>query len=239
MSNTDQSITGLFAAIRGRLIVSCQARPGEPLYGSQFMAEMAKAAELGGACAIRANGAADISAIRAAVGLPIIGINKRRVPGFSMFITPTAEDAAAVAEAGSAMVAVECTSGSRPPDSKGRTWSTAELADYVHGELGLLVMADISTFEEGLTAHDAGFDCVATTLSGYTPHSPAMDGPDLGLVERLSVRLTVPVIAEGRISTPDDARRALDAGAWAMVVGRAITMPHTIVERFAKAISSR
>jgi N-acylglucosamine-6-phosphate 2-epimerase len=226
----------LLAAIRGGLIVSCQARPGEPLYGSQYMAEMAKAALMGGACGIRANGAADISAIKAAVPLPIIGINKRRVPGYSVFITSTAEDAAEVAIAGSSMIAVECTEGTRPPDSSGHTWSAAELADYIHIQLGLPAMADVSTFEEGLAAQDAGFDCVATTLSGYTPHSPALEGPDLALVERLSAALSVPVIAEGRILTPDDARRALEAGAWAVVVGKAITMPHTIVERFAKAI---
>jgi len=235
-SRDNVSADALLATIRGGLIVSCQARPGEPLYGPHFMAEMAKAAQLGGACGIRANGAADISAIREAVPLPIIGINKRRVPGYSMFITPTAEDAAEVARAGSSMIAVECTSGSRPPDSAGRTWSSAELADYIHTQLGLPAMADVSTFEEGLAAQDAGFDCVATTLSGYTPNSPAIEGPDLALVERLSVALSVPVIAEGRISTPDDARRALEAGAWAVVVGKAITMPHTIVERFAKAL---
>jgi len=229
----------LFSHIRGGLIVSCQSRPGEPLYGPQFMAEMAKAAKLGGACAIRANGAADISAIRAAVSLPIIGIRKRRVEGYPAFITPSAEDAAEVGVAGSAMIAVEGTPLSRPPDSKGRAWALDELADYIHTTLGLPAMADISTEEEGLAAEDAGFDCVATTLSGYTPYSPALEGPDLGLVERLSSRLSIPVIAEGRISMPKDARRALDAGAWSVVVGRAITMPHTIVQRFVAAAQNR
>lgn len=223
--------------IRGRLIVSCQARPGEPLYGPQYMAEMARAASLGGAGGIRANGAADISAIRAAVRLPIIGIQKRRVEGYGAFITPSGEDAVAVAAAGSAMIAVEGTPLSRPPESSGRVWTITELVEYIHSELGLPAMADISTEDEGMAAEDVGFDCVATTLSGYTPYSLAMEGPDLELVERLSSRLAVPVIAEGRISTPADAIRALEAGAWAVVVGKAITMPHTIVERFTRAIA--
>ncbi len=230
--------TPLLDGIRGRLIVSCQARPGEPLYGPQYMAEMAKAASLGGAGGIRANGAADILAIRAAVRLPIIGIQKRRVEGYGAFITPSGEDAAAVAAAGSAMIAVEGTSLSRPPDSLGRIWTIPEIVEYIHTELGLPAMADVSTEDEGMAAGDAGFDCIATTLSGYTPYSPAMEGPDLELVERLSSRLAIPVIAEGRIATPDNARRALEAGAWAVVVGKAITMPHTIVERFARAIAS-
>ena len=100
-------------------------------------------------------------------------------------------------------------------------------------------MADISTAEEGLAAEDAGFDCVAPTLSGYTPYSPALEGPDFDLIAGLSARLTVPLIAEGRITSPQEAQRALDLGAWAVVVGKAITMPHTIVERFVKAVAGR
>lgn len=226
----------LLERVKGCLIVSCQSRPGEPLYGPVFMAEMAKAAEMGGARAIRANGAEDVAAIRAAVSLPIIGIAKRRVPGYQVYITPAGTDAEEVARAGSAMVAVDCTPGTRPPDSEGRTWTPKELVEYIHMRLGLPAMADISTLQEGLAAQDAGFDCVATTLSGYTPYSPALEVPDLDLVARLAARLPVPVIAEGRISTPQEARDALDAGAWAVVVGRAITMPHVIVERFANRL---
>lgn len=226
----------LFNRVRGRLIVSCQSRPGEPLYGPVYMAEMAKAAQLGGACAVRANGAGDVAAVRDAVHLPIIGIEKRRVPGFPVYITPSAEDAAGLARAGSAMIALDGTPLSRPPDSEGRVWTVSEIVRFIHEEFFLPAMADISTFDEGLSAEDAGFDCVATTMSGYTPYSPILEGPDFDLITGLSARLSIPLIAEGRIISPDDARKALDLGAWSVVVGKAITMPHAIVERFVKAV---
>lgn len=231
------SLAGIFSTIKGGLIVSCQARQGEPFYGPAFMAEMAKAAKLGGACGIRANGVADVEAISDVVPLPVIGIDKRRVPGFPVYITPSAEDAAGLARAGSAMIAIDGTSSPRPPDSHGRVWTVGELVRYVHEDLGLPVMADIAVAEEGLRAQDIGFDCVATTLSGYTEYSPALEGPDFDLIATLAGRLTIPVIAEGRITVPPEARKALDLGAWAVVVGKAITMPHTIVERFARAVA--
>jgi N-acylglucosamine-6-phosphate 2-epimerase len=230
---------GFFESIRGGLIVSCQARVGEPLYGSDFMAEMAKAAQLGGACGIRANGEEDVAAIVRAVDLPVIGIAKRRVNGYPIYITPSGEDAAGLARAGSAMIAVDGTSGRRPPDSSGRSWTLSELVTYIHDELGLPAMADVSVLDEGLRAEDLGFDCVATTLSGYTPYSPALDEPDFGLVGALAARISVPVIAEGRITVPEEVSRALALGAWAVVVGRAITMPHTIVKRFVAATSRK
>ncbi len=226
----------LLEKLRSGLVVSCQARIGEPLYGPTFMAEMAKAAQLGGACGIRANGAVDIAAIRKATSLPIIGIVKRRVPGYEIYITPAAEDAEAVATAGSAMIALDGAPGSRPPDSRGRSWTFAELVKYIHEELGLPAMADISTFGEGLAAAECGCDCVATTLSGYTHYSRHLKGPDFDLIGELSARLEVPVIAEGRISSPAHVRRAFASGAWAVVVGRAITMPHTIVQRYVEVL---
>ena len=100
-------------------------------------------------------------------------------------------------------------------------------------------MADVSTLEEGLQAADAGADLVATTMSGYTPHSPSLEGPDLTLIEELAGRLSIPIVAEGRIRTPEEAGAAMRAGAWAVVVGRAITMPEAITERFVKALASR
>ncbi len=56
-----------FESLRNQIIISCQAGPDEPLHGSQYMAAMARAAEMGGAAGIRANGAADIAAIAATV----------------------------------------------------------------------------------------------------------------------------------------------------------------------------
>jgi len=221
--------------VKGGLIVSCQARPGEPFYGSHFMAEFAKAAYLAGAKGIRANGTKDIKAIRQAVPLPVVGIEKRRTADYPVYITPTGEEATRVAKAGSAIVGIDGTRRPRPKDSTGRSWTLEDLVRYIREEIGLPVLADVSTFEEGAYAASLGVDCVATTLSGYTEYSPQIEGPDLDLVARLSRKAGVPVIAEGRYVTPDDVKRALDLGAWAVVVGRAITMPHFIAGRFARA----
>jgi N-acylglucosamine-6-phosphate 2-epimerase len=97
-------------------------------------------------------------------------------------------------------------------------------------------MADISTADEAVAAEDAGADVISTTLSGYTPYSPQQDAPDLALVAALRSRLRVPLVAEGRIATPEQARAALDVGAFAVVVGGAITRPQQITARFAQAL---
>ena len=219
-------------SLRRGLIVSCQARPGWPLRDSAIMAAMARAAEVGGACAIRADAPQDIAAIRAAVDLPIIGLWKQDVPGYEIYITPTLSAAMGVHAAGAAIVALDAT---LRPHPEGR--SMANLIAAVKAESGALVMADISTLEEGIAAAEAGADLISTTLSGYTPYSPHLDGPDLELVRGLSQAISAPVVAEGRIRTPDEARAALDAGAYAVVVGTAITRPEAITERFARALA--
>jgi N-acylglucosamine-6-phosphate 2-epimerase len=148
-----------------------------------------------------------------------------------VYITPRLRDAAAVATAGADIIAVDATDRPHPEGS------AADLIRAVKAETGRLVMADISTENEALEAVEAGADVISTTLSGYTPYSPQIYGPDLDLVRRLAARnLPVPVIAEGRIATPEEARAALDAGAFAVVVGGAITRPQQITLRFAKAL---
>lgn len=216
----------LLASLRGRLIVSCQAQPHEPLHGSPHMAAMARAAAEGGAAGIRCESPADIRAIREAVPLPLIGLWKRGERG--VYITPTPDAARAVVEAGADMVAVDATARPRPTP-------LAELVAYVRDGLGKPVLADVSTLEEGLAAVEAGAAAVAPTLSGYTG-GPVPTAPDWGLLDALVARLTVPVIMEGRVWTPEDARRALDRGAWAVVVGSAITRPQLITRRFAAAL---
>ncbi len=220
------------AKLRGGLIVSCQALPGEPLFGADIMARMAIAAEAGSAAGIRANSPADIQAIRAATALPLIGLSKVDVAGYDVYITPTLADAVAVSEAGADIIALDATDRPHPEGT------LASFIQRVKEATGKLVLADISTPDEALTAQDAGADLVSTTMSGYTPHSPQFSGPDLDLVRRLASLLTVPLLAEGRIATPEQARAALDAGAWAVVVGGAITRPQQITERFMKAIRS-
>lgn len=217
--------------LRGGLIVSCQALPGEPLFGADIMARLAVAAQGGGAVAIRANSPVDIAAIRGACPLPLIGLSKIDVPGFDVYITPTLADARAVADAGADIVALDATARTRPEGG-----DAAGFIRLVREATSRPVLADISTQNEALAAQDAGADFISTTMSGYTPYSPQQAEPDLDLVRCLAGQLHVPLIAEGRIATPEQARAALDAGAWAIVVGGAITRPQQITERFAQAV---
>jgi N-acylglucosamine-6-phosphate 2-epimerase len=220
----------ILSRLRNRLIVSCQAPDGSPLRDPRMIAALAECAERGGAGGVRVDGPDDVAAVRRAVGIPIIGIYKLR--GTSpVYITPTFEAGRAVAQSGAEIVAVQATrERASTPDR------LPELIARLHGECGVLVMADVSTLEEGLDAAAAGADLVATTMSGYTPHSPKMQGPDLDLVRQLARQVSTPVVAEGRIRTPQDAALAIRAGGWAVVVGRAITMPDAITEGFVRAM---
>ncbi len=215
--------------VQGGLIVSCQALPNEPLHGAEIMARMALAAWLGGAVGIRANGADDIRAIRAAVPLPIIGIYKDGEEG--VYITPTFRHAQVVAEAGADVVALDATQRPRPDGS-----SLPDIIRAIHAQLGKLVMADISTLDEALAAEAAGADLVASTLSGYTSYSRKLDGPDFELVRSMAERLHTPIIAEGRIVAPEDACEAIACGATGVVVGGAITRPQQITARFVERL---
>ena len=213
----------------GTLVVSCQAVPGNPLYGPAGMALMAQAAEAGGAGAIRANGPADVAEIRAVTDLPIIGIHKLGDPA-GVFITPTYDAAAGVVAAGADLVALDATLRPRPDGL-----SLGHQIARIHAELGVPVMADVDTLDAGLAARAAGADLVATTLSGYTNGSTPT-GPDVDLVRRLVAKLDCPVVAEGRIQTPEDVRAVCDAGAYAVVVGNAITNPMDLTARLVGAI---
>jgi N-acylglucosamine-6-phosphate 2-epimerase len=218
----------LLAALQGRLIVSVQAQPHEPMHGASHMAAMARAVAEGGASAIRCESPDDIQAIRAVVDLPLIGLWKQGETG--VYITPTKEAARAVAEAGADMVAIDATERPRPVP-------VDQLIAYIHDELKRPVLADVSTLEEGMAAEAAGADAVAPTLSGYTGAGPSPKEPDWILLYTLLKQLKVPVIMEGRIWTPEDATRALRYGAWAVVVGSAITRPQLIAKKFADAVA--
>jgi len=224
----------LWERLRGGLIVSCQALADEPLHGATIMAAMARAALQGGAAGIRANGPADIAAIRQAVDLPIIGLYKATVAGSPAYITPTLEHARQVISAGADIVAVDATA--RPHAEGG---DGAGFVAQLRRELGAPILADISTFDEGVAAAQAGADAVSTTLSGYTPYSRQAESWDQELVRALAGALHIPVIAEGRIWLPAEARQALDAGAFAVVVGSAITRPQLITARFVQAVSNQ
>src|SRR5512139_50611 len=193
--------TKLLSQLRGGLIVSCQALADEPLFGAEHMAAMARAAAQGGAVAIRANGPADIAAIRAAVKLPIIGLFKESIPGCEVRITPTPDHADQIARVGADVVACDATRRIRSGNL-----TVKQMIDHIHERLDLPVLADVATFEEGMEAVKVGADFVATTLSGYTSDSPEQTVPDFNLLKELVTHLNpkgIPVIAEGRISTPE------------------------------------
>lgn len=226
---TPQELTDL---ISGQLIVSAQAYPGEPMRDPRTTAQVAASAVLGGAAAVRVQGLADVQFTRTAVEVPVIGLWKDGHDG--IFITPTLHHALAVAQAGAHIVALDGTLRNRPDGL-----SLAEVIRGVHEGSNALVMADCDSLESALAAAEAGADFIGTTLAGYTGARPKTEGPDLELLEAIASRdLGRPLIAEGRVHTPAQAKAALDAGAHAVVVGTAITHPISITGWFKDAMGA-
>lgn len=217
-------------ALAGRLIVSAQAYPGEPMRDPRTTAQVAASVVRGGAAAVRVQGIADIQAVRSAVQVPVIGLWKDGETG--VYITPTYQHAYAVALAGAHVVAVD---GTRRPRPDGLT--LAETIGRLHEQTNAAVMADCGSLDDALAAVEAGADLVGTTLAGYTDERPRSEGPDLELLSALrEADLGVPIIAEGRIHTPQHAAAVMRAGAHAAVVGTAITHPATITSWFVNAV---
>ncbi|WP_270561256.1 N-acetylmannosamine-6-phosphate 2-epimerase [Bifidobacterium dentium] len=214
-------------AIKGGLVVSCQAYPGEPLRHPETMAQMAMAAVEGGAVGIRCQGLSDIAAIKGQVEVPVIGIWKDGREG--VYITPTLRHARCCASAGADIVAIDATGRPRPD---GRTY--ADTVRALHDE-GIVVMADCGSFADAERAVEAGSDIISTTLSGYTGECKKTDGPDFDLLGRMVAAFgdATPVLCEGRIHTPDQLTQVMAMGAWAAVVGTAITHPTSITRWFA------
>ena len=201
------------------LIVSCQAPADSPLHDPIAIAAMALAAVNQGASGVRIDTPPHIAAVRQRISLPIIGIWKQQLPGCEIYITPRFQDARAIAASGSDIIAIDATLRNRPvaePDLK--TFITR-----IHSELGKLVMADVDTIESAIAAVQAGADIVATTLFGYTVETENLRPPGFELLAQMVQKLQVPVICEGGISSPEMARKALDLGATAVVVGTDIT----------------
>lgn len=219
--------------LRGKLIVSCQSPLGSPLNEPDIISAMALTAEQQGAAGVRLNYSANIQAARQRISIPIIGIEKVVTDGFDVYITPTFGIAELLAQSGSDIIALDAT---RRPRPQGETIDA--LIPQIRKQLQRPVMADISNFEEGLFAADCGADIVATTLCGYTAESKHIPLPALNLLESLAGKLAVPVICEGGVASPEDLRRAFDAGAFAVVVGTAITGITQLVQQFVRATHS-
>lgn len=225
-----ESHTEIAERLRQGLIASCQPVRGGPLDQPHLVAALALATLAGGAVALRIEGLADVEAVRAVTHLPIIGLVKREVPGSPVYITPELTDVEGLAARGAQIIAFDATHRPRPV-------SVLALIEAIHARGGL-AMADCSTVEEGLEAHRLGADFVGSTLSGYTEYSPQLPGPDLEMVRRLAQR-GVRVIAEGRISRPEEARAALEAGAFAVTVGTALTRIERMTQAFVEALGGR
>jgi N-acylglucosamine-6-phosphate 2-epimerase len=219
----------VIASLRGGVVVSCQAASGSPLDQPAFIAALAQSAERGGAVGLRVNGAANTAAVRTVSDLPIIGIRKVVGNGGRVVITPTLDDAVSLVDAGATIVALDATVG-RHADA-----TLAGIVEALHLR-GIGVMADIATASEAGEALAVGVDLVATTLAGYTPSTSHVDPgePAFSLLHEIR-DLPIPVVVEGRIWTPDHVARCFDGGAYAVVIGSAITAPELITRRFVAA----
>ncbi|MFV4913818.1 N-acetylmannosamine-6-phosphate 2-epimerase [Microbacterium lacticum] len=229
-SRAADSTARLLDTLRDGLIVSCQSYPGEPMRDPRTMAQIARAAVVGGAAGVRLQGLDDIRAA-SDVGVPVVGLWKDGDD--DVFITPTLAHARAVAEAGAHIVAIDGTRRARPDG-----FTLAETIAELKATHDVLVMADCGSLDDAIAAEAAGADILGTTLSGYTGERRKTAGPDIDLIAAVVDACSRPVVAEGRIHTPADARRAKDAGAFAVCVGTAITHPSTLTSWFVQALDA-
>jgi glucokinase len=224
-------VTGSASSFRHRLIVSCQASPGDAFYGPGLMARFAQAAVAGGAAGIRANGPDDVASIRASVSVPIIAIQKTTIEDGRILITPSFDAARKLVATGADMVALDCT-------HRGQRYGALERMRQIKHELGVPVLADIATVDEAVAAAEAGADFILSTMRGYTERTKNVTRFEPSFIAEVVKTVSVPVIAEGRIATHEEARAAIRAGAFAVIIGSAVTRPHEIARGFASAIES-
>ena len=221
--------------MKGKLIVSCQALPTEPLHSSFIMGRMARAAAEGGALGIRANTPEDIEEIKKNVDLPVIGIWKKDFEDSKVYITPTMEEIDALVKAKTEIIALDATFDLRPG---GKTIDDfyAEIREKYPEQL---LMADCSTVEEALHADELGFDFIGTTLVGYTDQSKGnkIVEDDFKIIREILAKAAHPVVAEGNINTPEKAKRVIELGGYCVVVGSIITRPQVITRGFASVLN--
>lgn len=220
--------------LKGKLIVSCQASDEEPLYNPEALLSMARAAIEGGASALRANTPLPVRYMKKFFNVPVIGLYKAVYPDSDVYITPTIKEVDAMAVSGSDIIAVDATLRTRPNNEK-----LEDILYRIKNRHNLPAMADISTFEEAMNAVNLGFDLIGTTLSGYTSYSTQSEDPDFNLLEKIVKSTNVPVIMEGKIWTPEQMATAVKIGAYAVVIGSAITRPHLITKRFSTVLNEK
>ena len=222
--------------IKGKLIVSCQALPHEPLHSSFIMGRMAVAAKEGGACGIRANTKEDIAEIQSQVDLPIIGIVKRDYEDSKVYITPTMKEIEELMEVQPEIIALDATDALRP----GRKTLQEFFTEVKERYPDQLFMADCSTVEEAVFADELGFDFIGTTMVGYTDQSRGekIEKDDFAIIREILSRVKHPVIAEGNINTPEKVKRVIELGCYSVVVGSSITRPQLITKSFADALEN-
>ncbi|HEY9848038.1 MAG TPA: N-acetylmannosamine-6-phosphate 2-epimerase [Leptolyngbyaceae cyanobacterium] len=213
------------------LIVSCQAPTDSPLHDPQVIGAMAGAAILRGASGVRIDTPSHVSAVRQRTDAPIIGLWKQQIPGFDVYITPQFEQAKAIALAGADIIAIDATLRKRPGEETLNT-----LISRIHQELSKPVMADADTIENAIAAVNAGADIVGTTLYGYTNETKHLAPPGFELLAQMVEKLDLPIICEGGIASPQMAQKALQLGAYAVVVGTAITGIDLQVKAYQEAI---
>lgn len=218
---------------RGGLIVSCQAPANSPLAKPEIIAAFAETAAQNGAVGVRIDAPENISAVKTQIEIPVLGIYKKIYDRSEVYITPTFGAAREISDAGADVIALDATFRTRPNDEK-----IENIVSRIKGELNKFIAADIAEFDEGLRAEENGFNAVITTLSGYTENTKQIVEPDFELVEKLAKQVSIPVICEGRLSSAEDVRRAFDCGAFAVVVGNAITGIDRLVQKFAAAAPS-
>lgn len=233
MMDLQSSVKELLQSLQGGLIVSCQAPPDSPLADPNIIAAIAQAADHQGAVGVRINTPAHIAAVKQRVSVPVIGLWKQVIAGSEVYITPQFHHAEAVATAGADIIAIDATARPRPDGE-----TVPQLIDRIHLELAKPVMADVDTLEAAIAAAEAGADLVGTTLYGYTKMTAHEKPPGFDLLAHMTQRLSIPTLCEGGITSPQMARHALNLGAYAVVVGTAITGIDIQVNAYCEAITA-
>lgn len=217
--------------LKGKVVVSVQAMPSEPLYLEKCMVAMMKSVTKGGAGGLRVAGARDVRNAKRLFEVPVIGLTKPNVIPSNwqeiVYITPTIKEVIELIEAGADIIAFDGTMRPRPQNEK-----LEDLIKYIKINKRI-AMADISTLEEAQNAEKLGADILSTTLSGYTQFSQNRgNGPDFELLKELVENTNLPVVLEGRIWEPEEVTKAFELGAHCVVIGSAITRPQLITKRF-------